>query len=500
MLPSGLHYLDRARSAGYLIIGEGNSDWATSTFHGIPFIGIPGADQAKTLDVELVKDIPVIYIIEEPDQAKKLRETGQGFYKNIRQHLRDHGYQGEIFSIRFMDATGYKDPSDLHKAIYAACKEQAEGPFRQEVHKQFIEIIEQAIVQAIPEGNTGIFPVAKAREWSQITFEDFSRQVWAVPSEFLSPIQKMIVCYLFLYMREVKPDDELGWQVNAEKMAPEVGLRGPKGKKQFLEHLSYIHQNVGILNKEHRAVKEYVGGEDGPEQVRYKGTTLYIQPRATYYTPRGYCVVTQDQHKPGGPRLPMEECELCGSKHLKHYAVQCVDCGHVMYPPIEPDEPLPLEKVIESTLRRQGTHVKQDEVSHEDEEDRPISVSASVEVQNLNGHTNVFSFDTPNLEAQASEYAESFTVQEQQEIIPESPKLGYSGNEKEEHTIDSITEPQIGVFGNSFSHLVSQAKPYIVDGLPTRLTICCNVPFQRGPTGKSECSNPLCPEKRVEVH
>src|SRR6266516_1628222 len=122
MLPSGLHYLDRARSAGYLIMGEGNSDWATSTFHGIPFIGIPGADQAKTLDVELVKDIPIIYIIEEPDQAKKLRETGQGFYKNMRRHLRDHGYQGEIFSIRFMDATGYKDPSDLHKAIYAACK------------------------------------------------------------------------------------------------------------------------------------------------------------------------------------------------------------------------------------------------------------------------------------------------------------------------------------------------------------------------------------------
>jgi len=142
LLPSGLHYLDRARSAGYLIIGEGNSDFATSTFHGIPFIGIPGADQAKTLDVELVKDIPVIYIIEEPDQAKKLRETGQGFYKNIRQHLRDRGYQGEIFSIRFMDATRYKDPSDLHKSIYAACKEQAEGPFRLEVHKRFLEAIE----------------------------------------------------------------------------------------------------------------------------------------------------------------------------------------------------------------------------------------------------------------------------------------------------------------------------------------------------------------------
>jgi putative DNA primase/helicase len=32
--------------------------------------------------------------------------------------------------------------------------------------------------------------------------------------------------------------------------------------------------------------------------------------------------------------------------------------------------------------------------------------------------------------------------------------------------------------------------------LPSRMTICCNVPFQRGPTGAPECSNPDCPEKQ----
>jgi hypothetical protein len=394
IIPCGLHYLDRARAAGYLVIGEGGSDWATMTWHGIPFLGIPGADQAKCLDVELVKDIPVIYIIEEPDQAKKLRETGQGFYKNMRSHLRDHGYQGEIFSLRFMESTGYKDPSDLHKSIYAACKEQAESPFRQEVKKRFLAAIEQAIEQAIPEGNDSLFPVAKARDWSTITFEEFYSQVWAVTSEFLSPIQKGIVCYLFLYMRDTQPD-ELGWRIDAKKMAPAVGLRGKKGVSTFLSHLSYLHQKMGILGKEHRAIKEYMNDEDseGAEQVRYKGTELYIQSKPSFYTPRGYSVVTQDQHKPGGPRVAVDECEYCGSRHLKHYAVQCVDCGHVMYPAIENEEQVVSEQVV----------------------------------------------------------VESTITQPDEQVAPEHPKMGVSENVQElqnSEYIYSVTAPQNGCLGN----------------------------------------------------
>jgi len=456
LLPCGLHYLDRARSAGYLVIGEGGSDWATMTFHGIPFLGIPGAEQAKTLDVELVKDIPTIYLIEEPDQAKKLRDKGQGFYKNMRSHLRDNGYQGQIFSLRFMESTGYKDPSDLHKSIYATCKEQAEGPFRLEVKKRFLAAIEQAIEQAIPEGNESLYPVAKARDWSQISFEEFFQQVWAVSAEFLSPIQKAIVCYLFLYMRQVEPDEELGWFIDAAKMAPKVGLKGPKGKEKFLYHLSYLYQSLGIINKTHRANKEYINDDEGPEQVRYKGTSLYIQFSPGFYTPGGYCVVTQDQHKPGGPRIAFDECEFCGSRHLKHFAVQCVDCGHVMYPSIEQEEqqPIPQEKVIESTLSHQ-------------EEKRQIVVSETT--------------------------------------FPETPNLGVSGNkeiEEENPYIESITDPQIGGLGNLFSPLDSPPKtpkPFSENGLPIRRTICCNVPFQRAADGRAECSNPDCPEKREQV-
>jgi hypothetical protein len=443
ILPCGLHYRDRARDAGYLVIGEGGSDWATMTFHGIPFLGIPGADQAKSLDVELVNDIPRIFLIEEPDQAKKLKETGQGFYKNMRSHLRDHGYQGEIFSLRFMESTGYKDPSDLHKSIYTSCKEQAEGPFRQGVTKRFLEAIEQAIEQAIPEGNESLFPVAKARDWSSITFEEFYNQVWAAPSEFLSPIQKGIVCYLFLYMRDVEPD-ELGWRIDAKKMAPAVGLRGKKGEKTFLSHLSYLQQKMGILGKEHRAIKEYVNDEDEPEQVRYVGTALYIQSKPAFYTPRGYCVVTQDQHKPGGPRMPEDECEFCGSRHLKHYAMQCVDCGHVMYPPVENDQP-----TVDDTL--------------------VAAAQSKIKV------------------------VESTIAQSEETIIPEYPNLGISENEQETNAIDYVTVPQFGVLGKPVSSPPIEDAPRTE--LPTRLTICCRAPFPGDPT----CDNPHCPGKQGRI-
>src|SRR5258708_578863 len=95
-IPCGLHRLkDDARRAGYSIFGEGESDAATMWFHGFPFLGIGGADAVKQLDVSLLHDIPRVYIIEEPDQALKNQETGQGFYTNMREHLRAGGRSEE---------------------------------------------------------------------------------------------------------------------------------------------------------------------------------------------------------------------------------------------------------------------------------------------------------------------------------------------------------------------------------------------------------------------
>ena len=128
-----------------------------------------------------------------------------------------------------------------------------------------------------------------------------------------------------------------------------------------------------------------------------------------------------------------------------------------------------------------------------EEDDHPISVSASVEVWNHHGHAHVFSLEEPNLETQTKAYVEAIPSAEQKEANPEYPNLGVSGNEKESSYIDSITVPQFGgetLFSSPVSH-----TPYLVDGLPMRMTICCNVPFHHGQNGP-ECSNPQCPEKR----
>ncbi len=134
IIPYGLHKLDMARDAGYLLIGEGESDAWACWYHGMPYLGVPGVDHHKCLSVADLKAIPKIYVVEEPDQKKKMLEYGKGFYKNVHHTLRQSGYTGEVFCIDFKKATKYKDPSELHN-------NQSEN---------FKTIMEQAIESAIP--------------------------------------------------------------------------------------------------------------------------------------------------------------------------------------------------------------------------------------------------------------------------------------------------------------------------------------------------------------
>lgn len=143
-IPYGMHKLDMARTSGYLLVGEGESDGWTCWYNNVPYLGIPGADRQKVLkhlDVNMLP--PKVYILLEPDQKQKLLSSGQGFYKNVHQELRKIGYAGEIFCIDFKKATGHKDPSDLHIALW---KEQRS--------EQFQEIIHRTLKNAIADGNS----------------------------------------------------------------------------------------------------------------------------------------------------------------------------------------------------------------------------------------------------------------------------------------------------------------------------------------------------------
>ena len=146
IIPYGLDKLLMAYEQEYLLIGEGESDAWACWYHNIPYLGIPGASVAGAM--VRVKEslhldrIPRIYILHEPDQVKKLQNSGVGFYKDVYLTLRQQlGYAGEIFCIEFQ-RTGYKDPGELHIKLW-----------EQEQAKAFTDVIARACASAIPDGD-----------------------------------------------------------------------------------------------------------------------------------------------------------------------------------------------------------------------------------------------------------------------------------------------------------------------------------------------------------
>jgi hypothetical protein len=66
----GLHRLVDAIEAGYVCLVEGESDAQTLWFHNFPGLGLPGAnDWNEQRDAPLLADIPVIYVVIEPDRG-----------------------------------------------------------------------------------------------------------------------------------------------------------------------------------------------------------------------------------------------------------------------------------------------------------------------------------------------------------------------------------------------------------------------------------------------
>jgi DNA primase len=105
LMPYGLEALSLAREAGYLLLVEGETDTATLRYHGLPVLGIPGADSIKVLQAEHLQALSTVYAWQEPDKA------GATFVQRLADRLARLGYQGQAKVIRL---EGVKDASDLH--------------------------------------------------------------------------------------------------------------------------------------------------------------------------------------------------------------------------------------------------------------------------------------------------------------------------------------------------------------------------------------------------
>jgi putative DNA primase/helicase len=99
----GLWRLEQIRKAGWVVLVEGESDTQALWFHGIPALGIPGADTWKERWAEHLEGIKKIYVVIEPD------EGGQTFKeKLLASSIRER--------LHFVDLGEFKDASGLYLA------------------------------------------------------------------------------------------------------------------------------------------------------------------------------------------------------------------------------------------------------------------------------------------------------------------------------------------------------------------------------------------------
>jgi hypothetical protein len=363
----GLNRLASARDAGGLFLGEGESDAVTMWFHEMPYLGISGAESLASLDVSLLAGVPAIFIIEEPDQVAKLAATGRGFYASARRHLRDGGYTGLIFSIRFYQATGFKDPSALHKELWDTCDIDEPAPHLSTVKTRFAEVMAKALSQAIPEGSdqeqdyphkevdiTAILEENKrlAAENARLTKEvEWTDRLCALDNQKVSAAQKLVLRAL----RKRKQGHEDEWfECQAWQLKPDTGLK----EGAIYDALNYCKYKLQVIDK--RVVKDWSSGEmRTPAQVSVKDVFDY---------PHLYDPPKERNH--GGDR---PKCKHCGSENIDRYKVTyCRDCKQWSHE-VTSEAPLDYDAVDQPVERTS-------QIDHPVEEEIQQSIDAPIEV------------------------------------------------------------------------------------------------------------------------
>jgi hypothetical protein len=103
----GLACLAEARKqGGGLHITEGETDWLSMRFHGLPAVSLPSSSAFKTLAREHVAGFGQIYVHRDNDGG------GESFVEGLIERLRAFGFDGEARIVRYPDHI--KDPGELH--------------------------------------------------------------------------------------------------------------------------------------------------------------------------------------------------------------------------------------------------------------------------------------------------------------------------------------------------------------------------------------------------
>ena len=99
--------LKQIRTAGYVILVEGESDTQSLWVMGLSALGIAGASMFKPEQSGLLQDLKV-YIHQEKDSG------GETFFRKITHGLAESGFIGEVYRFSCSQIPECKDPSDVY--------------------------------------------------------------------------------------------------------------------------------------------------------------------------------------------------------------------------------------------------------------------------------------------------------------------------------------------------------------------------------------------------
>lgn len=108
IIPYGAWRLNEARSEGFIILCEGETDTLTFWYNGFPALGLPGASMVGKLKKEHFQHIDELFLCHDGDEA------GDKFVAGILEKLREYEWKGRAYRLNFRERFGVKDASDLH--------------------------------------------------------------------------------------------------------------------------------------------------------------------------------------------------------------------------------------------------------------------------------------------------------------------------------------------------------------------------------------------------
>jgi hypothetical protein len=107
----GLWRLEKIRKVGWIVLVEGESDTQTLWYHGIPALGIPGADTWKREWAGYLDGVERIYVVVEPDKGGETLREALAATASLRDriYLVELGEHKDVSGLYLSDREGFRD-------------------------------------------------------------------------------------------------------------------------------------------------------------------------------------------------------------------------------------------------------------------------------------------------------------------------------------------------------------------------------------------------------